>query len=146
MDATLSGLTGSATSMLDIGVSTGATTGSGTVSQSALNGDLTLDTSALTSALQNNASGVHQLLQSWSIQFSNLVNNEAAPGGDISTRMQGDNSQISYLTTQINNMNAANAEKEQSLVQQFAQMEAALSQSQSTSSWLTSQIASLPTP
>jgi flagellar hook-associated protein 2 len=146
MDATLGGLTGSATSMLDIGVSTGATTGSGTVSQSALNGDLTLDTSALTSALQNNASGVHQLLQSWSIQFSTLVNNEAAPGGDISTRMQGDSSQISYLTTQINNMNAANAEKEQSLVQQFAQMEAALSQSQSTSSWLTSQIASLPTP
>jgi flagellar hook-associated protein 2 len=144
MDTTLSGLTGSTTSMLDIGVSTGATTGSGAVSQSALDGDLSLDTSTLTSALQTNASGVQQMLQSWSIQFSNLVNNEAAPGGDITTRIQGDDSQSSYIANQIDNMNAANAEKQQALVQQFADMEAALSQSQSTSSWLTSQISSLP--
>ncbi len=144
MDTTLGGLSGSDTSMLDLGVSTGATTGTGAVSQSALNGDLSLNASTLTSALQSNASGVQQMLQSWSIQFSNLVNNEAAPGGDISTRIQGDDSQSSYLTTQIDNMNAANAEKEQSLVQQFADMESALSQSQSTSSWLTSQLSSLP--
>jgi flagellar hook-associated protein 2 len=144
MDATLSGLSGNVTSMLDIGVSTGATTGTGTVSQSALNGDLTLDTSTLTAALQSNSSAVHQMLQSWSIQFSNIVNNASAPGADISTRIQGDDSQISYLGNQIDNMNAANAEKEQMLVQQFAQMEAALSQSQSTSSWLTSQLSSLP--
>jgi flagellar hook-associated protein 2 len=143
MDSTISSLASGDNNMLDVGVSTGATTGSGTVSQSALNGDLTLDTSTLTSALQNNASGVQSLLQSWSIQFSNLVNNEAAPGGDITTRIQGDDTQISYLGTQIDNMNAANAEQQQALVQQFADMEAALSQSQSTSSWLTSQLSSL---
>ncbi len=142
MDTTLSGLSSSnMTSMLDIGVSTGASTG--TVSQSALNGDLTLDTSTLTSALQSNSSGVQAMLQSWSIQFSNTVNNEAAPGGDISTRMQGDDSQSSYIANQIDNMNAANSEKQQALVTQFADMEAALSQSQSTSSWLTSQLNSL---
>lgn len=144
MDATLGGLSGNVTSMLGIGVSTGATTGSGTVSQSALNGDLTLDATTLTNALQTNSTAVHQMLQSWSIQFSNLVNNEAAPGGDISTRIQGDSSQISYIANQINNMTAANTLKEQQLVQEFAQMEAALSQSQSTSSWLTSQLNSLP--
>ncbi|MFZ0381127.1 MAG: flagellar filament capping protein FliD [Solirubrobacteraceae bacterium] len=143
MDSTLSGLTGSDASMLDIGVSTGATTGSGAVSQNALDGDLTLDTSTLTSALTSNASGVQSLLTSWSIQFSNLVNNEAAPGGDITTRIQGDGSQISYLNTQISNMQAANTQKEDALVQQFADMESALSQSQSTSSWLTSQLNSL---
>ncbi|HEY4828578.1 MAG TPA: flagellar filament capping protein FliD [Solirubrobacteraceae bacterium] len=144
MDTTLSGLTGSTTSMLDIGVSTGATTGTGAVSQNSLNGDLTLDTSTLTSALQTDASGVQSMLRSWSINFSNLVNNEAAPGGDITTRIQGDDSQNSYITTQISNMTAANAEKEQELVTEFANMEAALSQSQSTSSWLTSQLNSLP--
>ena len=143
MDSTLSGLTGSDTSMLDIGVSTGATTGSGAVSQNALDGDLTLDTSTLASALTSNASGVQSLLTSWSIQFSNLVNNEAAPGGDITTRIQGDDSQISYLNTQISNMQAANTQKEDALVQEFADMESALSQSQSTSSWLTSQLNSL---
>jgi len=131
--------------MLNIGVSTGATTGTGTVSQSALSGNLTLDTSALTSALTSNPSGVRSMLTSWSINFSNLVNNEAAPAGTIDGRIQADDSQASYLGTQIQNMTQANSVKQQALVQQFAQMEAALSQSQSTSSWLTGQIASLPT-
>lgn len=134
------------TSMLNIGVSTGATTGTGAISQNSLSGDLTLDTNALTSALTSNPSGVRSMLVSWSINFSNLVNNEADPGGTIDNRIQADNSQASYLTTQIQNMTQANAIKQQELVQQFAQMEAALSQSQSTSSWLTSQLNSLPTP
>jgi flagellar hook-associated protein 2 len=145
MDTPQGGLTG-ITSMLDVGVSTGATTGSGAISQNALAGNLTLTASTLASAMAGNASGVKAMLTSWSISFSALVNNEAAAGGTISTRIQADNSQISSLTTQIQNMNAANTLKQNALVKQFAQMEAALSQSQSTSSWLTSQLASLPTP
>jgi len=146
MDATVGGLTGSITSMLNIGVSTGAASGSSAPSQSSINGNLTLDVTALTQALTSNGSAVKSMLQSWSISFSNLVNNEAAPGGTISSRIQGDDSQISYLTTQISNLNAANAAKQEELVDEFAQMEAALSSSQSTSSWLTSQISALPTP
>jgi flagellar hook-associated protein 2 len=146
MDATLGGLTGSITSMLDIGVSTGAASGSSAPSQSAISGDLTLDVNALTQALTSNGSAVKSMLTSWSINFSFLVDNEAAPGGTISSRIQGDNTQINYLGNQINNLNEANAEKQQQLVSEFAQMEAMLSSSQSTSSWLTSQIASLPTP
>jgi len=145
MDATLGGLTGSITSMLNIGVSTGAASGSGAPSQSSISGQLTLDVNALTQALTSNSTGVHQMLQSWSIGFSFSLDNESAPGGVISQRIQGDNSQISYLGDQIDNLNAANAQKQAQLVQQFAQMEAMLSSSQSTSSWLTSQIAALPT-
>lgn len=145
MDQSFSGLTG-ITSMLNIGVSTGATTGTGAVSQNSLSGDLTLDATALTSAMTSNPSGVRSMLTSWSINFSNLVNNEAAPGGTIDSRIQADDSQSSYLATQIQNMTQANTIKQQELVQQFAQMEAALSESQSTSSWLTSQLAALPTP
>jgi len=100
----------------------------------------------LTQALTNNSTGVHQMLQSWSIHFSFMVDNESAPGGVISQRIQGDDSQISYLGNQIDNLNQANTQKQQQLIQQFAQMEAMLSSSQSTSSWLTSQIAALPTP
>ena len=101
--------------MLDIGVSTGAAR-ERCPAELALSGDLTLDASTLTSALQSDSSGVQSVLQSWSIQFSNVVNNEAAPGGDISTRIQGDDSQSSYIANQIDNMNAANAEKQQALV------------------------------
>ena len=86
------------------------------------------------------------MLQSWSINFSFMVNNEAAPGGTIDSRIQGDDTQISYLANQISNLNAANTPSSRSWSSEFAQMEAALSSSQSTSSWLTSQIAALPTP
>jgi flagellar hook-associated protein 2 len=144
MTATVGGLTGSMTSMLDVGVSTGATTGSAAVSQSALAGDLTLDTNALTTAVTNNPTGVHKMMQSWSIEFSSLVDGEAGPGGTISTRIQSDTSQTSFLTTQIANMTEANQVKQNELVQEFAAMEAALSQNQSTASWLTSQLNALP--
>jgi len=146
MDATVGGLTGSVTSMLSIGVSTGAASGTSAPSQSAISGNLTLDATTLTQALTSNGSAVKSMLQSWSINFSFMVNNEAAPGGTISSRIQGDDTQISYLTTQISNLQEANTQKQNELVQEFAQMEAALSSSQSTSSWLTSQIAALPTP
>jgi len=146
MDATVGGLTGAVSSMLDIGVSTGVASGSSAPSQSSISGDLTLDATALTQALTTNGSAVKSMLQSWSINFSFMVNNEASPGGTISSRIQGDDTQISYLTTQISNLNAANAAKQQELVNEFAQMEATLSSNQSTSSWLTSQIAALPTP
>ena len=108
MDATLGGLTGSITSMLNIGVSTGAASGTGAPSQSSISGELTLDAGALTQALTSNASAVKSMLQSWSINFSFMVDNEAAPGGTIDSRIQGDDTQINYLTTQIANLNAAN--------------------------------------
>ncbi|HTP19673.1 MAG TPA: flagellar filament capping protein FliD [Solirubrobacteraceae bacterium] len=146
MDATVGGLTGSITSMLNIGVSTGAASGTGAPSQSSISGQLTLDATALTQALTSNGSAVKSMLQSWSIHFSFMVDNEASPGGTIDSRIQGDDSQISYLANQISNLQSANAAKQQQLVNEFAQMEAMLSSNQSTSSWLTSQIAALPTP
>ena len=97
MDATVGGLTGSMSSMLDAGVSTGAASGTSAPSQSAISGDLTLDATTLTQALTSNASAVHSMLQSWSISFSSMVNNEAAPGGTIDTRIQGDDTQSNYL-------------------------------------------------
>jgi flagellar hook-associated protein 2 len=144
MTATVGGLTGPMSSMLNIGLSTGSTTGSGTIAQSALAGDLTLDTNALSSALASNASGVHKMMQSWSIGFSSLVDAEAGPGGTISTRIQSDAGQTSFLATQISNLQQANTVKQNQLVQEFAAMEAALSQNQSTSNWLTSQLNHLP--
>jgi len=124
-------------------VSTGATTGSGAVSQSALAGNLTLDTTGLTNALSNNAGGVKAMMQSWSIGFSRLVNDTAAPGGTISVRMQADTGRSSFLNTQIHNLTEANQIKQAQLVREFAQMEAALSQNQATSNWLTNQLSSL---
>ena len=58
---------------------------------------------------------------------------------------QGDTSQLADLSNQISNMQSALADKQAQLTQQFAALEGALSQNQSTSSWLASQVAALPT-
>lgn len=132
------------TNLEAIGISTGATTGTGAVSQSALSGDLSVNATELTSALQSNPAAVQSLLRSWSLNFSFMVNNEAAPGGTIDQRIQGDDNQVSSLQKQISTMQASLAEKQSQLVNQFAAMEAALSGNQSTATWLTGQIAQLP--
>lgn len=145
MTQTLSGLSGSYNNMLQIGVSTGASSGSGTISASSLAGDLTLDTNALSTALTTDPTSVHQMMQSWSIKFSSLVDLEAGPGGTMSTRISTDNTRNSFLATQISNLQEANQVKQNQLVQEFAAMEAALSKNQSTANWLTSQLNALPT-
>ncbi len=145
MASTISGLPDAMNSMLDAGISTGASTGSGAISQSALAGNLTLDATKLTNALSNNASGLKSMMQSWSIKFSSLVDLQAGPGGTMSLRVQSDTSRSSVLANQIQNLTQANQLKQSQLVREFAQMEAALSQNQSTSSWLTSQLNSLST-
>lgn len=132
-------------SMLDIGVSTGATTGTGELNQNAIDGQLTLTTTTLTQAIQSDPSDVTSMLMNWSQSFSNLVNTVAAPGGTIDSRVQGDSSQINDLTNQISTMQSALTDKQNQLTQEFANLESALSQNQSTSSWLSSQISALPT-
>jgi flagellar hook-associated protein 2 len=87
---------------------------------------------------------VKAILSSWSSSFVNVVDDAADAGGTIATRITSDNSQISNLGGRISSMQSALADKQKFLVQQFAQLEAALSSNQSQSSWLTSQIASLP--
>ena len=139
-----SGLPTGAATMDDIGVSTGATTGNGAESQSALSGNLTLNATALTNMLTSNASGVKSILSSWSSSFVNTVDNAADPAGTINARINGDSSQISNLGNQISSMQSALTDKQNFLVQEFAQLEAALSSNQSESSWLTGQIAALP--
>lgn len=141
-----SGLPAGMASLMDLGVSTGATTGSSVPSQTAISGQLTLDANALTQAITSNPSGVTNVLKAFSQNFTNLVNPVAQPGGSIDSRVQGDNQQISDLTNQISNMQAALSDRQNQLQQQFAQLEALLSQNQSTESWLSSQISALPTP
>ena len=132
-------------SLMNIGISTGATTGSTAPNHGAIAGHLTIDANALTQAIQSNPSGVVNVLQSFANNFSTMVNTVAQAGGTLDTRIQGDNSQVSDLSNQISVMQAALADKQNQLTQQFAALEGALSQSQSTSSWLTTQLASLPT-
>jgi flagellar hook-associated protein 2 len=131
-------------SLSDIGVSTGAASGSATFSQDAVNGKLTIDSGKLAAAIANNPTGVAKMLQGFSQSFGAIVDAQAGPGGSLDARIQGETSQISDISNQINNLNAILTERQTALQAQFANLEAALSQSQAQSNWLSSQIASLP--
>jgi flagellar hook-associated protein 2 len=139
-----SGLPNGMASLLDIGVSTGATTGTGTPSASAIAGDLTINSATLASAIQTNPTGVQSVLESFSESFAPVVMAESEAGGNIDSRIQGDSSQITDLTNQISNMQASLTDQQAQLTQQYAALEATLSTNQSESSWLTSQISALP--
>lgn len=144
MYATISGVSGgSLNTMLDLGVSTGATTGTGTESASSLAGELTLNTTTLQNAIAANPDAVQQLLGGWANSFSSLVGAEADAGGTLSQRISGNTSEVKSLGNQISTMQAALTDQENQLVKQFAAMESALSTNSSESSWLTQQINSL---
>lgn len=138
------GLPAGMASLADIGISTGAASGSSSPSQSSINGLLTVDSTALANAIQTNPNGVKQVLSSWAQSFTSIVNSVAQPGGTLDARIQGNNSEIGDITNQINDMNAALTDQQNALVQEFAQLEATLSTNQSITAQLTSQISQLP--
>jgi flagellar hook-associated protein 2 len=140
----IAGLSSGISSLSDIGITTGAPTGSATFSQNSVDGKLTIDSTKLANAIQSNPSGVESLLQGFSQSFASIANAVAQPGGSLDARIQGDNSEISDLGDQIGNLNAIIADRQTALQAQFANLEALLSQNQAQSSWLAGQINSLP--
>jgi flagellar hook-associated protein 2 len=130
-------------SMLDIGVSTGAAS-SGGPTASELAGNLTLNPSTLEAALRSNSAGLQKAVGSWANSMASVINPHSGHGGTIEARLSGDSRQVSTLSRRIGTMQSALDDKQRQLTQQFAKLEAALSGTQSTSSWLTSQLNSLP--
>jgi flagellar hook-associated protein 2 len=137
------GLPAAMSSLADIGISTGAPTGTGTPSQSALEGQLKLNTAELESAIQANPTGVEEMLLSWSKGFQQVVNVEAAPGGTLDTRIEGDSTQVTELGSRITTMNEMLAVRQKTLQAEFLAMETVVSQNQAQSSWLTAQLATM---
>jgi flagellar hook-associated protein 2 len=130
-------------SLADIGISTGAPTGKGSPSQSALEGQLTVNTAQLESAIQANPTGVQNMLLSWSKGFQELVNANAGPGGSLEARITGDNTQTSELGNRIAAMNEMLAVRQKALESEFAAMEQIMSKSQAQGAWLSSQLTAM---
>jgi len=126
------GLPAGMAALSDIGISTG--TSNGTVSQSSLTGQLTVDTNKLTAELQSNPNGVKAVLAAWSSGFQQIVNNAAGPGGSLATRINGNNSLITNLQSQLSSMQQMFTEEEANMQAQWAQVEATLSKLKSQQS------------
>jgi flagellar hook-associated protein 2 len=124
MDVSDSTLPSGYQSMQDLGISTGASTGS--ASTDATNGLLTVDTATLTAAIQANPSGVQAALQSWSTQFQTVANNSGGAFGSIQSRITGDTSEVTNLQSQLTTQTAMYSQEESNLEEQWASVEASL--------------------
>jgi flagellar hook-associated protein 2 len=128
-----------------IGVSTGASTGDA--------GKLKLDSAKLTDALTNRFADTKALLNNATGDYSTMGLSQRLDSivnawtdsstGIISSRISSEQSTIDALTQRSADMDVRLATREQALKAQFTAMETALSQAQSQSAWLTSQIAQL---
>jgi len=141
------GLPTGMSSLADLGVSTGSA--SATISRDALAGKLEIDDDTLDAALANNAAGVRDLLAGpanvggWVRAFERVVHDADTTGGTIDVRITGANAELKRLQRAMADMDDRLALKETSLRAQFTAMETALAQSQTQSSWLSGQLASL---
>jgi flagellar hook-associated protein 2 len=136
------GLSAEMSSPADIGVSTGAPTGT-TASHSSIEGLLTFSPAKLSEAVHSDPLGASKMLQQWAQGLQSLVNVAGAPGGAIEATVTGDASQISSLSHQINNMNEMLVVREKALQATFAKLEAVISQNTAQGNFLTSQAESL---
>jgi flagellar hook-associated protein 2 len=143
---TAPGISGAITKLGDIGVTTGSATG-GQSSADALAGKLTLDETKLSEALTNNRLDVKSFLtdatNGISKQLTSLLDPVAKVGGVVDLRATQTGDEASSIDDQLAQMGVRLEAKTARLKAQFAAMESALAQSQSTSSWLSSQLASL---
>ncbi len=148
----VSGMPANLTTLSQVGVSTGATTGSGTLNQDSIDGKLTLDANALTSALAGDFANVKKLFtnvtgstdsEGLSQRLDDLVTPMVSASGVIAGRITSEQSTIDDLIQQSADMDTRLATKEASLRAQFTAMETALAQAQSQGAYLSSQIAGL---
>jgi len=143
----ISGLPAGMSSLADLGVSTGSA--SATISRDALAGKLQIDDAKLDDVLANNPSGVRDLLAGpgnvggWARAFESIVHGADTTGGTLDVQITGADSELKRLQQTMADMDDRLALKETALRAQFTAMETALSQSQTQSSWLSGQLASL---
>ncbi len=148
---TMSGVTGGLGYLGNIGLSTGAAVGSGTISQDSLEGKLTLDTTKLQSVLASNFSGVKSLFTNATGSFSSeglsqrmddIINPQTSATGALASRITSEASLIQSYSQQIADIEQRVTLHEAALRARFTAMESAVAQLQSSSSALSSSTSS----
>jgi len=142
----VSGLSGALDQLGDLGISTGAA--SGTTSADAKIGKLVIDDAKLTAALADPAA-VQKLLSGpngddgFAKKLSDIASAAAGTGGTLANRIDGVARQVRGIADQMTRTEERLTQKEARLRAQFTAMESALSNAQSQQSWLSGQIAAL---
>jgi flagellar hook-associated protein 2 len=140
----------------EAGISTGATTGSGAVSQDAIAGKLTLDATKLAErlaagfddvkALFTNVTGAYDsegLAQRIDRYLTPWLSGDGTNAPILSTRITQSVDAVSDLADQMAAIDQRLSVREASLRRQFTALESALAQNQAQGSWLLAQLSQL---
>jgi flagellar hook-associated protein 2 len=145
-DTMLSGVLSSMRSQIgdlsNFGISTGASTGSATVSSDAIAGRLTVNDTKLTTALAGDQATLRTALTGTGQRMSTALATSAA-GARVDARISSVDATRKRLATDMTAVDVRLADKEKRLRAQFAAMEAALAASQAAQSQLTAQLKGL---
>jgi flagellar hook-associated protein 2 len=136
------------TTLADIGISTGDTTGDGTINDDAVAGKLTFDESKLDAALDKDPQAVQRLLggQLGTAGFAQGLSDALKPltqaGGVFDQRISSTSDEISSIDDQMTQLDTRLSAKETLLRQQFSAMESAMATSQQQLQYLMSKLGS----
>jgi flagellar hook-associated protein 2 len=146
---------GAYSTLAQVGVSTGAAVGSGSISQDSLNGMLTVDAGTFSTALATNFDAVKALFTNATGKYAtegigqrldtilNQYTEPSSSGGYLANAIDGETSSITELQGEVSDWQQRLALKQQNYETEFTNMETALSQTQSVGAELSSQISSL---
>jgi flagellar hook-associated protein 2 len=141
------GTNGAYSILSSIGLSTGATTGSGATSTDSVKGLLSLDETKLNAALDADPLAVQKLLAGptgvgggFSASFTSLLTPIVQVGGVLDQRIDSAAQQITDLATRTTDLETRLTAKEALLRKQFTAMEQAMQKSQSTAADLASRL------
>jgi flagellar hook-associated protein 2 len=134
----IAGLPAQMSSPASLGITTGAASAGG-ASQGSIEGLLQIEPQQLAKAVQAEPAAVQQMLVKWSTKLQAAIEGVAGPGGTMEARINGDSSEVSELHNRVAAMDEVLLQREKSLQQTYAQLEALISESTSRMSWLSSQ-------
>lgn len=130
-----------------IGVSTGASTGSGILDKDAIAGKLKFDEAAFDAAYASNPTKVRQLLggsgDAFGQSFASMIDTYSSATGVLKERMTQSDAAIQAVKDGLDRFDKRLTARQSYLEKQFAAMESAMSKSKSLSSYLSAQIANL---
>jgi flagellar hook-associated protein 2 len=146
---TIGGSPAGMSSLADLGITTGAPSGSAAYSKDSVAGRLVLDETKLSAALSANPGGVRRLLGGVTgapgamQHLEDVLSPLTITGGMLDERSKSADAELKDLADSMSQMDQRLALREQTLRAQFTAMETALSQSQALQAQLTSQLAGL---
>jgi flagellar hook-associated protein 2 len=141
LNGLLSSMRSSIGDLSDIGISTGAASGSAKFSPDSVAGHLTIDDDKLSAALATDPKSLQTRLSDFGTRMKAVIS--PASGSPIDNRLTSEDATRKRLADAMAAMDVRLASKETALRAQFTAMESALAAAQSAQSQLTAQLGSL---